>query len=312
MRLNLKLVSVVLLASFSAPGLAINTNDWAFLDNGEIRIGVKKTSGACIGWLSQSGSSRNLLNHHDKGRFVQQSFYGDEDGTLWNKQPWRWNPVQGGDWKGNPAKLVTFQRETNTLYARSLGRHWSGCEDLADVIFEQWLSLAGRVARIHYRMTYTGERAHASRSHEIPAVFVEPEFATLVLYDGDQPWTGGALHRSQPGWPNENRRMTEPWAAYVDKDDFGVGAYVPLATNLTCYRYAAGRSSAEGACSYFAPLIQFAITPGKQFDYEVHLAIGTVAEIREAFRLSRLTPASGSAQRASGLSDVPRRERDDQ
>lgn len=288
--------AVVGLAFVSIPALAatMETNDWAFLDNGQIRIGVKKTSGACIGWFSQSESNRNLLNHHDQGRFVQQSFYGDEDGTLWNKQPWRWNPVQGGDWKGNPAKLLAFKQETNSIYARSVGRHWSGCEDLPEVIFEQWLSLTGRVAQIRYRMTYTGKQAHASRHHEIPAVFVEPDLDTLVLYDGDKPWTGGPLSRSQPGWPNESRRMTEHWAAYVDKNDFGVGAFVAIATNLTCYRYSAGRSSAQGACSYFAPLIEFAVTPGKQFEYEVHLAIGTSAEIREAFRASRLEAAGGS------------------
>jgi hypothetical protein len=295
----MKWVVGLALVSFPALAATMDANEWAFLDNGQIRIGVKKTSGACIGWFSQSGSNRNLLNHHDQGRFVQQSFYGDEDGTLWNKQPWRWNPVQGGDWKGNPAKLETFRQTTNSIYARSLGRHWSGCVDLPDVVFEQWLSLTGRVAQIRYRMTYTGEHAHASRDHEIPAVFVEPDLDTLVLYDGDKPWMGGALSRSQPGWPNESRRMTEHWAAYVDKSDFGVGAFVAIATNLTCYRYAAGRSSAQGACSYFAPLIQFPVTPGKQFDYEVHLAIGKVTEIREAFRLSRSGPAGGMAPGAS-------------
>lgn len=309
-----RLVKAVLgLVLVSLPALAatLDTNDWAFLDNGQIRIGVKKTSGACIGWLSQSDSKRNVLNYHDQGRFVQQSFYGDADGTLWNKQPWRWNPVQGGDWKGTPAKLLTFRQETNSIYARSRGRHWSGCADLPDVIFEEWLSLTGRVARIHYRMTYTGERSHASQSHEIPAVFVEPDLDTLVLYDDEKPWTGGKLNRSQPGWPNESRNMTEHWAAYVDTNDFGVGAFVPLATNLTCYRYAAGRTSAQGACSYFAPLIQFAVTSDKQFDYEVHLAIGTSAEIREAFRLSSLAPVSAASPVQPKPSDVPHQRKPD-
>jgi hypothetical protein len=96
--------------------------------------------------------------------------------------------------------------------------------------------------------------------------------------------------------------MTEHWAAYVDKNDFGVGAFVAIATNLTCYRYAAGRSSAEGACSYFAPLIQFPVTPRKQFEYEVHLAIGEVTEIREAFRASRLEAAGATTQKSPNSS----------
>jgi hypothetical protein len=310
LRAKIKIIPCLLLVPWSSFALTINTNDWAFLDNGEIRIGVKRISGACIGWLSQSGSNRNVLNYHDQGRFVQQSFYGDADGTFWNKQPWRWNPVQGGDWKGTAAKLVAFKQETNLIYARSLGRHWSGCIDLPDVVFEEWLSLTGRVARVHYRMTYTGEHSHASRDHEIPAVFVEPDLDTLVLYDGAKPWTGDALSRSQPGWPNESRKMTENWAAYVDKNDFGMGALVSIATNLTCYRFGAGQTSAQGACSYFAPLIQFPVTAGKQFDYEVHLTIGTVAEIRDAFQRSRLmlesVPATPSPPKPSDASSSPK------
>lgn len=270
-------------AALAAP---LDPNEWSFLDNGHIRIGVKKTSGACIGYLSLSGSNRNLLNHHDQGRFIQQSFYGDSDGTLWHKQPWRWNPVQGGDWKGNPAKLLEFTSETNSIYARSVGRHWSGCVDLAEVVFEEWISLTGRVAHIRYRMTYTGEPAHTIRDQEIPAVFVEPDLATLVLYDGDEPWTSGAVSRSRPGWPNESRKFSEQWAAYVDKHDFGVGVYVPAATHLTCYRFGEG-GSAQGACSYFAPLVRLAVTPGMVFNYDVYVAVGTPAEMRAEFRKLR-------------------------
>lgn len=273
----------------------INTNDWAFLDNGQIRIGVKKASGACIGWLSESGSTRNLLNHFDQGRFIQQSFYGDADGTRWAKQPWRWNPVQGGDFKGNPARLLEFKAHTNSIYARTQGRHWSGCTDLTNVVFEEWISLTGRVAQVRYRMTYTGTNAHAAHDHEIPAVFTEPDLDTLVLYDGDKPWTGAPPSRSQPGWPNEYRRMTEHWAAYVDKTDFGLGALVPSATRLTCYRYDAGNTSAQGACSYFAPLTNFAITPGLRFDYDVYLAVGSLDQIRAA--LGQAGP--GRIQRAA-------------
>jgi hypothetical protein len=283
---------LVSLGTAQIPAASFNTNDWAFFDNGEVRIGVKKTSGACIGYFSLSDSTRNLLNHHDQGRFIQQSFYGDEDGTLWNKQPWRWNPVQGGDWKGNPARLLEFKIEPNSIYARSMGRHWSGCVDLPDVIFEEWITLTGRVAHIRYRMTYTAEQSHAIRDHEIPAVFVEPDLDTLVLYDGDEPWTGGALSRSRPGWPNESRRFSEQWAAYVDQHDFGIGVYVPTATNLTCYRFGEG-GSARGACSYFAPLIRLAVTPGLVIDSDVYVAIGSSGELREQF--SRIRRAAATA-----------------
>jgi len=73
--------------------------NWHYLDNGEVRLGVNLNAGGCIGWFSVSGSQDNLLNAYDVGRYVQQSYYGDEDGSDWNGKPWRYNPVQGGSWK---------------------------------------------------------------------------------------------------------------------------------------------------------------------------------------------------------------------
>ncbi|HEX6984064.1 MAG TPA: hypothetical protein VF170_01750 [Planctomycetaceae bacterium] len=261
--------------------------EWVYLDNGEVRIGVKTTSGGAIAYFSPSGSEKNLLNHFDHGRLVQQSYYGAPDGTTWAGKPWRWNPVQGGDYKGGPAKLLEIESGDTSLSTRSVARHWSGCVDLPEVTFEQRITLDGGVAHVRFRMTYAGDMKHPPAHQEIPAVFVEPEYDTLVLYDGDRPWTGGPLSRSKPGWPNESRRMTERWAAYVNADGFGVGAYVPIAEELTCYRYAAGQPSDRGACSYFAPLTTFAVTPGLTFEYDLYLTCGTAEEIREAFRRVR-------------------------
>lgn len=261
--------------------------DWAYLDNGQIRLGVKKTSGAGIAYLSASGSTKNLLNHYDHGRLVQQSYYGNPDGSLWNKKPWRWNPVQGGDWRGKPSEILEFRADARSLYSKIEPCHWASGERLHDVVMEQWIDLDGRIAHARMKMTYKGQTEHRSTHQEVPAFFAEPELSTLVVYDGAKPWTGGPLNRSRPGWPNEGRRMTEHWAAYVDEKDFGVGAYVPIADRLTCYRFQGGKSS----CSYFAPLINLAIKPGTVFEYDLYLATGTVTEMREAFqRIAQAAP----------------------
>ena len=262
---------------------------WAYLDNGKLRIGVKVSSGAAIGWLSLSKSERNLLNHWDHGRLVQQSYYGDDDGSVWGDKPWRWNPVQGGDWKGGAARVLQLKQTKTTLYAKSMGRNWAGCTDLPEAIFEQWITLKGDVAQVKYRLTYSGAHSHASRHHEIPAVFLEPDLDTLVI-------GGNEAARNKPGWPNESRTLLEHWAAYVDKNEFGVGAKVPLADELTCYRFGDGKPE-HGSCSYFAPLTKFAITPGLVFTYDLYLTCGTLAQIR-----SRLSGLNGADK-----GDVPRR-----
>lgn len=255
-------------------------DNWAYLDNGQIRLGLNKSAGGCIGFLSESRTNWNLLNHFDRGRFVQQSYYGRADGTLWAKKPWRWNPVQGGDYKGTPAKLLASQIESQTAYTKTQARHWSGCVDLPECSLEQWINLTGRVAHVRFKMTYTGTVAHPETHHEVPALFMDPGLSTLIQYDGEKPWTRGALSRSVPGWPNEGRSITENWAAFVDSHDFGVGAYVPVSSKITTYRFGKGGAE-QGACSYFAPLVSFAITPGKTFEYDLYLVVGRSEEIRD-------------------------------
>src|SRR6266540_399424 len=91
-----------------------STNDFLFIDNGQLRLGVNRAWGAGIAWLSES-DGRNLVNHWDHGRLIQQSYYGEKDGSLWNKTPWTWNPVQGGDWRGHPAKVLVVSSGTNWI-----------------------------------------------------------------------------------------------------------------------------------------------------------------------------------------------------
>ena len=254
--------------------------DWAYLDNGQLRIGVDKTSGACIGYLSAGDSKQNILNHFDRGRFVQQSYYGDADGSLWAKQDWRYNPVQGGDYKGALAVLQELKIEGNSLYSKVTPRHWANGALLPEVTMEQWIELKGSVAQIRFRMAYTGQKTHAPHHQEIPAIFTEPQYDILVAYEGDKPWTNDTVVRKQPGWPNQMQRMAENWVAYVDKNDFGVGAYVPIASEATCYRYQGGANS---NCSYVAPLATFALKPGLVFEYTAYLTLGTSSQIRARF-----------------------------
>lgn len=255
--------------------------DFVFLDNGRIKLGVKKTSGAGIAWLSRSGAE-NLLDHYDHGRLIQQSYYGAEDGSYWQDKPWRWNPVQGGDYKGHASEVLELTHDKNTLHARIKPRNWARGQLLTECEMEQHIRLEGEVAIVKFRFHYTGDKSHPVRHQEVPAVFLNPALGTLVHYDGDQPWTGAALQRSEPGWPNESRKIPEGWAAYVNADNKGAGVYAPVAKELTCYRFGE-KPTASSACSYFAPLVKFAILPGLDFAYEIALATGTPDEMRAAF-----------------------------
>ncbi|NDC74385.1 hypothetical protein EBZ70_03615 [bacterium] len=262
-------------------GGKIKTADWVFLDNGVIRLGVKKTAGAGIGWLSRSGSKENLLDHWDGGRLIQQSYYGKVDGSLWVDKPWKWNPVQGGDYRGNPSKVVELKYDSVTLHARIHPRNWAGGEILEDCEMTQDIRLEGAVVLVKFGFRYNGKETHPASHQEVPATFINPAYGTMVIYQGDKPWTGGELTRSRPGWPNESRRIPESWAAYVNADNTGIGVYSSVAKELTCYRFL--EPDALSACAYVAPLVTFGITPGLHFEYEVAIALGTPEEMRAVF-----------------------------
>ena len=198
-----------ILASVAGHLFAEEKQAWTFIENSEVKLGVKKSSGGAIGWFSLAGSDQNLVNHYDHGRLIQQSFYGGPDGSKWAKQDWVWNPVQ-----------------------------------------------------------------------EIPAVFVDRSLETLIIGQAD------GVQKLHPDFPNERYPTPKHWAAYVDRENFGLGVCVPQADVLTCYRVA--KPGQKGACSYFAPLARFAIKPGMVFEYDCYLTIGSIEEIQSRFeRLSK-------------------------
>jgi hypothetical protein len=258
-------------------------SEWVFIDNGQVRLGIKKDSGAGIAWFSRSGTTENLLDHFDHGRLVQQSYYGRKDGSVWDKQPWRWNPVQGGNYQHKASELLELTHDKATLRARVRPRNWAGGELLPDCEMAQHIRLEGTMAIIRFSFRYHGSETHPPLHQEVPAVFINPAYGNMVIYQGDQPWTGAPLTKSQPGWPNESRSIPEGWAAWVNAENTGVALFSPIARELTCYRFGTS-PSAPGACSYFAPVVTFAITPGLHFEYEAALALGTPEEMRAGFK----------------------------
>lgn len=263
------------------------SDDWIWLGNRFLKAGLLSSSGGALGWLGPAASERNLINHHDRGRLVQQSWYGREDGSDWNGRPWRWNPVQGGDWKGQSARILQRRVSEAHAFVRTQPVHWAAGNVVADALMEQRMALRGEMFEIRYRFEYSGREVHPPQHQELPAVFVTPELGTLVVAEGVKAREGMMWRRSRPGWPNEYLQLVEPWAAWVDDKDWGLGCCVPRASQLTCYRFP-GDANGQGACSYFAPIDTLAVVPGFSFEWDVWLTIGTVEEIRERFR-QRLT-----------------------
>lgn len=265
--------------------------EWIYLKNRYIKIGVDKSRGACIGYLSKARSRKNVLNHFDEGRFIQQSYYGQKDGSNWNGNPWVYNPVQGGSWNRTPSKLLELKVDKRklTLYAKIMPRRWSSGELCPEAIMEQWISLKDKIVKIRFKMTYTGPDQGKPRHQEMPAVFVDGAMKTFVyLKDGKE-------HRPKVGILAENGKpeikglrygkAEQQWTAYLNKKGWGIGIYTPGTTDFTCYRALGdGKTGPDGSsCSYVAPLKTFALTKGLTVEYDVYLTLGKLSEITKNF-----------------------------
>ena len=255
--------------------------EWEYLDNGLIRIGVNKSRGACIGFFGDSKTKRNVLNHYDHGRFIQQSYYGDLDGSNWNGKQWRYNPIQGGSWQGKDARVLelSINKDKDSLYAKIEPRHWANGNSCPEAIMEQWITLEGSVANVRSKMTYKGKDHHLARHQEMPAVFVDAVLKNLIYAHQ------GKLVRRIPGWPNELGKTSEDWIAYVDEKDWGIGIHTPGTSQFTFYRFKGnGQSGPHGsACSYVAPIQTLRLQQGKIIEYEFSLTLGSLKEIRRRF-----------------------------
>ncbi len=248
-----------------------------FISDGKTKLGVDLSSGGSVFWLSEMPDGANLLNHADRGRFIQQSYYGSPDGSLWVDKPWVWNPVQGGNYLGKPAVMLEEEIGEDSLHIASTPVHWVTGEILDDCRMDQWIGFENGAVNIRYRFEYKGETEHPAKHQELPAVFVDYSLDTLV-FERD-----GKLARIVPGWPNERHRTPENWAAYVGGDDRGVGVSFPGTDEITSYRFKGQPGPRGGGCSYFAPIRTIAIGPGFVMDYKIRLMIGSVEEIRKEF-----------------------------
>ncbi len=255
---------------------------WSYLDNGIARVGVDLDYGAAVGHFSVGGD--NVLDSNDSGRYLQQSYYGNQFDGSWHDNPWPFNPVQGGSSDNVPSPVTEFCNNGATLYAKTTPMDWGGT-GLTPFVMEEWLSLEGDVAIIRFRFEYLGDWSNGARDQEVPALFVDRELENLTYYRGNAPWTGGAVTKILPyqleSQGNQYIDFDEPWLAYLDADDWGLGLYKRGEDSATCYRFKS--IGEDSATSYFAFLDVFALTPGLTQEYTLYAKVGTLSELRAEF-----------------------------
>ncbi|MCS6774944.1 MAG: hypothetical protein RMJ43_13840 [Chloroherpetonaceae bacterium] len=259
----------------------------SFLDNGLIRIGIDLNLGGVITHLS-SPKHGNVVNSHDYGRQIQQSYYSGpapfgQPHPAW--KDWPWNPIGTGDVYGNPARVLEHRNDGRTLYVKSVPMQWALNNVPGDCTFETWISLFRNTARVRCRLNNqrNDRTQYPARHQELPAVYTIGKLYRLFTYDGTAPFTGAPVRQIQnAGPPWTAWKATEHWAALVNDDDWGLGVF-----HAGAYDFVGGfhgppntGGPLDNSTGYIAPLRNEILDHNIVYTYEYVLILGTVNEIR--------------------------------
>lgn len=265
-------------------------------DNGVIKVKFDLTRGGAISYISISGSDRNLVNVHDEGRYIQQSYYAGKsidrkaEGQSPKWSPWSWNPIQVGDEFKNRAQILDYKQSGDTLYVKCIPMLWDMNNVPAEAVIEQTTVLTGSTLKVHNKLTCNrtdtiyGEGI--INDQELPAVYPISSLKNLYTYLGKKPFANDTL--SNPtvvflasGFWGRYQAVSENWMAFVDDNKWGMGVY-----NSKCTDFLAGMAgkpggeTKDGSTSYIAPIKKEALYKNSIYEYEYYIIIGTVEEIR--------------------------------
>ncbi len=300
--MNARLLSLALLtAAGSAPAQGPDSAEMEFLDNGVLRVGLSKDHGGALAYLSLADQDDNLINVHDLGRYVQQSYYSGPKPYLpagakmhdgW--PGWGWNPIQAGDVFDNRPELLGVERDGESLIVRSVPMQWALDGVPGECVFETRVRLDAN--RVHLEVRLENARSDQNRypGQELPAVYTIGRLHRLFTYTGDKPFQGDALTEIEnAGPPWEYWTSTESWSALVDDEGFGVGVFHPGALlTVGGFHGPKGRGGPrDGSTGYIAPLHTEVLDHDIVYESRATLIVGDLEkDIRAYAKANRPDP----------------------
>ena len=274
--------------------------DVLFIENERYKAGVNLRWGGGLSWFEDkaNGNYGNLLNDHDTGRLVQQSYYGPHDiegyeNGVYVDAVWNYNPVQGGDQYGNNSKLVAVEKSDDAIRVVCRPLDWAQDNMPTQTYYTSEYKLTDSGLSVKNTAVDFLGTPWEDREQELPAFYTVSALGNFWFYDGDQPWTGDELRveRDLPFWGGKPAFQlkdgnNETWCAWTDDNGYGVGLFTPKATSLLAGRYEYDGSADAGAdaTNYVAPLSIFKLEFDEPHSYFFYLTAGTVEEIRSTFQ----------------------------
>ena len=292
----------LLLEDIAVSSREMPKEDVAYITDGKYKLGVKLTWGGGVSYLEDltdgDDSITNLLNDHDTGRLIQQSYYGTDSEPYkpakYGDNTWCYNPVQGGDQYGNRSKLVDFKiaEDGRSIWVKCQPLDWAQKNARTPSYMENTYTIAeGHIAVDNRLIDFSGY-THRNAHQELPAFYTISYLSDFVFYNGSNAWKGEALtvKKDLPFWAGNsdayyNMKSKETWCAWVAPTGYGVGVYTPIAEILLAGRHQhnGSKDAHNNATNYVAPLITYKLKAFEAFEYSYYITTGTVDSIRSTF-----------------------------
>ena len=296
-------------ATFTLTGLSTEkvekTVTTYYIENQRFKLGVDVGWGGAVSYLEDKACTipdlGNLVNRHDTGRLIQQSFYGVQENDEYTPgisfdTKWRYNPVQGGDQYNNASRLIDLVVTETSIYIKAQPQDWSLDNQLTPSYMENTYTLYDDRVQVDNRFTDYSGWEHPFAGQELPAFYTVSYLDTFVWYNGEASWTGDTLSSKNnlPFWGDHagqctfilREKNTETWCAWINgSDDYGLGVYAPNIDQLKAgrYLYDGSKSDMAESTGYVAPVNILKMVSFEPIEYSYLLTAGSTAEIRGIF-----------------------------
>lgn len=312
-----------LLCDVEAEIYSVYNNNIKFIQNSRYRLGIKLAWGGGICYIEdrQDGISDlfNLVNQHDTGRLIQQSYYGTngyyDDYVMgnYNGTPWKYNPVQGGDLYGNHSRIVDIVVEKYSIYIKAQPQDWGHNGDITASYMENIYTIYPDIIDVWNRFVDYSNYFHTASSQELPAFYTVGYLDTFYHAVDGNPWATPNCQPNLAFWGRrDDKRFTcnysktkETWSAFTNSDgSFGLGLYTPNSASILAGRFAydndpLNHQAAAGTqvigcgptkdamsvgCSYIAPVNKFMLVCYKPVEYSYIMTTGSIDQIKTTFQ----------------------------
>ena len=236
-----------LLLSFTASAqVALPPEQFLFLENGTLKVGVDRAKGAAITWISSKSSPKNIVNSYDPGRLIQQSYYAGrkldrrKDGQHKAWSPWTWNPIQGGG-VGSWAQVLSLEKKDGLIFSETIPKLWDMTDENAEATMRQWTGFEKgmpNVLVVRCQLVCTRHQEDrwgpaVDRPQEVPACYFTRNFDSFKSYQGNGKWQ---THKQEPGPPWGAIRKNVPTSfACFEKNGQGAAVFCPYAKSCLLY-----------------------------------------------------------------------------